>query len=152
MSTQANNVPANDPALADLIAAIESSGDSAAIRFERRVFNRITDSGYTPILARIQSAHRCSSDTARALYSLSYGRYQIMGFNLWGNVIQYGGTYLDFIVNPNLQKSVFFSFLTSIHQNVTAESLEDETARNAFAIAYNGSTTYADKIQAELTK
>lgn len=146
MSTQANIMPANDPALADLIARIESSRNSHAIRFERKTFARITNQGYTPVLSTIQAIHHCSSDTARVLYSMSFGFYQIMGFNLWGRALQYDKDAFSFIDSPADQKTMFFKFLDSIHQNITVDSLRDETSRNAFAIAYNGSTAYADKI------
>lgn len=130
-----------------IIARIESRGNYSAIRFERRVFNAITNAGGNKITDRIRSIHSCSQDTAKVLYSMSFGAYQIMGFNIWG-ILEYSHKYIDFINDKSAQNNCFQSFLL---QKAIAFSPE-EMARDPdkalkFAIRYNGSPNYATLIK-----
>lgn len=150
---QASNVP-NAPVratrtTADIIASIESSNADWAIRFERRAFAAITNKGGNDTTAKIQRVHHCSADTARMLYATSFGRYQIMGFNLWG-ILRYSMTYAEFIADPDAQADAFNAFLIVKGIQYSPADLMDAVKRRNFALRYNGSAKYADRILAEL--
>lgn len=147
MSNPANAVPTTAESLLRVIKLIESSNNMGAIRFERKVFNRITDAGYTPALSNIQKANHCSSDTARAIYSMSWGAYQIMGFNLYGD-LKLSIPIFDYLKDYCMQDELAWAFINDVKKiGYSVDELKnDEIKRNHFAVTYNGSSNYAINI------
>lgn len=146
MSNEASIVPSQYNATLSIIKHIESGGDMGAMRFERKVFNRITNGGYTPILSKIQSANHCSSDTARVIYSMSFGGYQIMGFNLYGD-LGLNISIAKFLNDYCEQDQKVWDFLNWKKIAYTADDLKnDQIKRDHFAVTYNGSTNYSANI------
>lgn len=146
MSNQAIIVPSSVETLCSLIKSIESGGDMGAIRFERKVFNRITDKGTTPVLMAIQKANKCSSDTARLIYSTSWGGYQVMGFNLYDR-INIGVSIASYLKDYCLQDETFYQFIQMKNIIYSIDELKnDQVKRDHFALTYNGSTDYSIKI------
>jgi hypothetical protein len=154
MSTQASDVPMGsvvtvtdgkaDPQLASIQRLVESSNNYHATRFERKVFNRITDQGTTPLLLVIQRCNACSMDTARVIYSTSYGAYQIMGFNLYSKTIGWQGTVQNYMNDSVAQDNAYYHFLKANQIEYTWQMLKQQPALlNKFAVTYNGSTIYA---------
>lgn len=131
--------------IADIIARIESHGDTHALRFEPLVYARASSvpPASRPTLERIAKLHKCSVATAAMLYSTSWGTRQIMGFNIWGPE-QYGGTLYDFLADDEAQIRVFYAFLRRVDlQDITPEQLaKSQQARLKFSMAYNGSIAY----------
>lgn len=138
-------------AVPDLISHIESTGFPYAYRFEPVTFANLRNGAMTyehaQIVKKIQQIHLCNETSAQVIYSSSYGLYQIMGFNLYGqlNCIQPFGEFLE---TPNIQTLYFETLLVKMDlQNITALDLAtDPDARHKFAVAYNGSSVYADAI------
>lgn len=127
------------PTLDQVVSAVESGGNQFAVRFERGIFNRITNQGTSPCVDRIIKIHHCSDDTARSIYATSYGLYQIMGFNLYSK-LSCTVPYMDFLNDRVLQLQMFAAFLKFNNMlNFTVETLvSDPVALNKFSAAYNG--------------
>lgn len=147
MVNQAKNVPVDDR-LRRIIRSIESSDNNHAMRFERKVFNRVTNAPNSLIESAIVKANSCTYDTARVIYSMSWGAYQIMGFNLYsGNSIARDFSIIDFLIDLPLQDCVFDNFCISRGINYRVdEMLNDPAKLKQFAVTYNGSESYADLI------
>jgi hypothetical protein len=127
--------------LAQVVAQTESRGNPWAVRFEPAVYARylaVDDQTATAIGAQIrefEQIHGCSPDTARVLLSSSWGRYQIMGFNLGQHVLQ-------FAADPDSQDAKFIVFCQRLGvtdaQMADASWLIDDAAGMDFATRYNG--------------
>lgn len=142
-------MPSVDVSTGAIISRIESRGQYYAMRFERRVFNAITNAGGNAITEKIRTLHSCSQDTAKVIYSSSFGAYQIMGFNLYG-MLEYQGKFIDFMLNKQVQNDLFQSFLISKGIAFSPSELLDEANRMRFALRYNGAKTYAALIKNSL--
>lgn len=85
--------------LSEVIAYVETKNDPHAMRFEEKVYERyrlFIDRPKAPegaILENIRSAHafknnlRCSWHTAAMVAATSWGKHQVMGFNLYADHI-----------------------------------------------------------------
>jgi hypothetical protein len=138
MSTQVTPPPC-DPALARVIAMIESSGNAHAMRFEP---------AFVPDAASQLEAERyngVNSATARVLCAMSFGLYQIMGANLYDLGLACG--VVDYMNNPVMQLAFFTKYLNTRALNFKLSNLlSNPTDLHTFAIHYNGSAAYADAI------
>lgn len=127
--------------LAKAIASVESDGRWDAIRFEPHVYERALRA---PIgrkaISRLMHGHGLlSRDTYRVLWSSSWGRFQIMGFNLWGDICSYDGHFADFLKNHDAQEAALLNFLRANKINYSlAELIADREKLNDFARKYNG--------------
>ncbi len=133
--------------LAKVIASIESSNNPRALRFEPAVFRDITSRALIdPIENEIMSLHECDHDTASVIYSTSFGLFQIMGFNIWGD-LDYNKTFFDFVSDETAQYNMFEKFLT---ENQIAFDLSDllnnKDNLDRFSTVYNGSVSYGVSI------
>ena len=141
--------------VSDLISHIESSGNAYAYRFEPTVYKNLSTGALTPehleIVQNIMSIHRCSQSSAMVIYSSSYGLYQIMGFNLYGQ-LNCNVSIFKFCNDPISQTVLFGDLLT--HMNLFGFTVDDlakePDSRLSFAMHYNGSAVYADAIIAAL--
>jgi hypothetical protein len=126
------------PSTLSIIQRIESSGgplDNFALRFEPRVYSGAKD-GNT--LTRISARNHCTFETARVLYSMSFGAFQMMGFNLYGflNIQIPIGEYLS---RTTIQDQTFAEFCFKKHIAYTGVELRyDSQKRSHFADVYNG--------------
>jgi hypothetical protein len=142
-----------DPKLSAAIAAIESSGDPWATRFEPALYWRQQWMHRPSTIGEIMTACRCNAATARVIYCTSFGLYQIMGFNLYGacNVRVSAGEYMS---NAALQNDALASFLRTAGFAATADDLlRDNKLLMHFATMYNGVgnvANYANKLKAAL--
>lgn len=143
--------------LADLVAFIESRGSNSAIRFEPDTYNKFTDpkcvvpKEATTILARIQTANKCSVHTAAMIYSSSWGKFQLMGFSVYADA-DFSMPVGEFLACQSVQLARFGSFLkrNGLFNYTPAMLAADQQARSHFAIAYNGSIAYVNAIVAAL--
>lgn len=137
-------VPSIDSRLAAIIRLTESSQNPFAIRFERKTFNNITNRGdINPTLARIMQFNHCSADTARAIYSMSWGAYQEMGFNIYNAKFGYTGPIITFANDLDAQTDMYALFLQDDGINWAWDSFKNDSVKlDQFAVKYNGSTDY----------
>lgn len=154
MST--NSVPTTPaPTLFQVIAWVETKHNSMALRFEPATYEKLsvnrTDS-QKQIIANIMKKNACSWGTALMIYSTSWGETQLMGFNIYGPSVDYQGNVVNFCMSETAQKSGFDLFLKQVKlSDIAVDKLAvSKVTRMRFALAYNGSPTYADEIVAAL--
>lgn len=126
-------------ALETVLATVESDTRQLAIRFEDALFMR-PDRHNKFTIQRIKAIHKISTATATMLYCTSFGLYQLMGFNLWGESLNYKGTFADFLNTTADQDAMLKKFLTTISMSqLTGSDLHDTVKREKLARYYNGS-------------
>jgi len=133
---------ANSIGIADVIAWVESKGDGMAYRFEPLQYAKTQvpgNSAMTQIVSQIQKIHNCSLQSARVIYSSSFGRYQIMGFNLYGQ-LKVTDCFGLFLNGDSLQLQAFNTFLAQ--KQLSQYSIYDlacsKVKRELFGKIYNG--------------
>jgi hypothetical protein len=130
-----------DPTLAAIIRAVESSNNYSALRFEPGMY-ALANPGMAGLSLCMQK-NACNDETAKVLLSMSFGAYQIMGFNLWGglNCEQSAASFLNDAI---AQDNVFSAFLDKNDIAYSwAEMKVNPACLNHFAVNYNGSGSYA---------
>lgn len=146
---QANTVP--NVSLSDLIGWIESRHNRFAVRFERGTFNAITNKGDDAIVAAIKRIHGCSWDTARCIYSMSFGEFQIMGFNLYGS-LEYAEPFTRYLGDSAAQRGCFNAFVLQKGIAYSPYDLLTLINKQRLAKFYNGSLDYVKQIDAALKR
>lgn len=140
--------------LESIISDIESAGNRFAMRFEPHVFARTGEGKYGVMVSLAKERNKCSFDTARVIVSMSYGAYQIMGFNLYDpHVIDYPKSVGAFLSDDMVQAGTFRAFCQRRNIYFPVKDLYDESVRLRFAEVYNGPATphaYAKKIASRL--
>lgn len=132
--------------LSDVIAQVESGGDDAAVRFESRLYAKWTVVDPTPgtqhardeITATIEAGHRCTLSTARMIACTSWGRYQLLGMNIYG-LCKCVVPVVHFIESAELQRDCLATFLCQRGIDFTLEEIvADPAKREKFISRYNG--------------
>ena len=118
--------------LSEVVAQVESSGNPLAMRYEPawNPQNEMNAQHYA-------TGGWIDEPTAAMICKTSWGKYQIMGDNLYG-ALGYGGTIVEFLNNPLCQLRYFQAFLRMIGFSDTEFSLMTEAEKVAFGAAYNG--------------
>lgn len=127
--------------LYDVISLVESSQMNTAIRFEPGIYARPTFN--QGIIDRIARANHCTQATAKVIYSTSWGAIQMMGFNLYDPAYDYQKSVGEYMNSPLDQQSIFIRFCR--RKNIAIDPIDlagSHTARNHFALMYNGSPEY----------
>jgi len=128
--------------LSDVVAQVESSNCPGAIRYEP---------GYQPSALGIGQAARFATGswmdnaTAQIIAKTSFGRFQIMGDNLY-NAMQYTGTIWDFVAWPAKQLEIFNLFIQRGKFKDAPFAGLVKSELDAFALYYNGARVYADSL------
>ena len=128
--------------LSDCVAQVESSNNSGAFRYEP---------GYQPSAFGVYHATKFATGswidnlTAETIAKCSYGRFQVMGDNLY-NAMQYSKSIWHFVATPQDQLDIFNEFLTRGHfKDMPFEGMVRSEVV-AFALYYNGAAVYADSL------
>ena len=142
-----------DNKLLEALARIESSGSQYAIRFEPATYLRKLAFDKT-IIQNIIKYNHCSRETAFAIYSTSYGAWQLMGFNIYNNncEVSVGEYFADRALQ---EKSVGVYLKQRGLEKITAQDLLDQKVRENFARKYNGPGNipdYSSKLLASIQK
>ena len=131
-----------DPALAKVIRQIESfGGNPQAIRFEPGVYSwEVNVFNRTATVQNIASIHQCTQATAHVLFSMSFGMYQEMGFNLWDrSQMLCKDTFYDFVADDDAQHAAFAGYLTFHDIDYTlADMLADQAKMDHWVKIWNG--------------
>ncbi len=135
--------------LFQLISHIESQANLYALRFEPTVYAK--RSYFSDEIARnIVIRNHCTPDTALVISSTSWGMIQIMGFNLYAGDA-FRKSVGEFLESLPEQKQFFERFVNERHINYSVPDLHYDNKRKKFALDYNGSVLYVDKINKALT-
>lgn len=132
--------------LMSVIADVESGGNDAAMRFEPGTFARWQDAIQkmapvkNDILGVIARVHNCDDATAAMIAATSWGRFQIMGFNLYAQGSPVAGYRVcDFLAHGSLQTLAFRDFLDRNHLPAAYSAVfRDHVSLLDFAQRYNG--------------
>ena len=127
--------------LAAVISQVESGDNPYRLRFEPAIFARWATPNATElqIMGRIQQIHDCSRDTARMIAATSWGRYQILGENLYDFVCGLQTDVFSFVEDDEAQAACFEAFIRNRGVAFTLEQIEaDRTMREQFIATYNG--------------
>lgn len=107
--------------LSKIIAHVESNNDQYAIRFESNLYAKLVN---TRLIKKITSINTCSKETAFMITATSWGKYQILGSNLYTfcNLNKPIGVYL---CDTTLQDATFEEFLRykKIDVNATLQNI-----------------------------
>lgn len=128
--------------LSDCVAQVESANNPLAMRYEP---------DYLPTLTSIQLTQKFASNgymdtiTARMIASTSWGKFQIMGANLY-SVLKYEDTIVSFLSDVGSQLAAFQSFIAHLGFTDGPFKHMSETALLKFARLYNGSEVYAQSL------
>ena len=127
--------------LASVIAQVESGTQDDRLRFEPGLYadwGGPLSTARRNVVAAIGVAHKCSADTAVMIATTSWGRYQILGENIY-SVCQYKGSVFAFVAFSDHQQTCFSDFLAARGIAFTLTDLVmDRTKREQFITHYNG--------------
>lgn len=141
--------------LTDVIAWVETKDNCKLFRFEPATYAKLSTAQndvQKQILSSIQKANLCSLSTALMIYSTSWGRCQLMGFNLYAPQVGCVETIADVLANQTHEQDTYFTKLVNWQNLVlTPQQLSVPAERLFFARKYNGADSYADLIKASLT-
>lgn len=127
--------------LSEVVAQVESSGNLLAMRYEP---------AWTP-QNEMNAQHYATGGwidepTAAMICKTSWGKYQIMGDNLYG-ALGYNGTLVDYLNSPIRQLKYFQAFLRTIGFSDVDFGTMTPSEKVAFGSAYNGNgPVYADSL------
>ncbi len=129
--------------LSDCVAYVESSFNPLAMRFEP---------AWQPSQEAVDAITRhavngyMDGPTGRVIAATSWGKYQIMGQNLY-TTCGYGGTINSYLNDENgVQYETFKKFLASIGFEDGPFNPSNAPFNRRFAIAYNGSPVYSQSL------
>lgn len=135
LKQSANRAPTT---IAELIALAESDNNSQAIRYEP-AFN--SDAA---TIEKCRKANNCNSATAAQLCKMSFGKYQMMAYNLY--FYGYSKSVFDFVNSDNDQLQAFTSFLVRRGINFSLNDILTNPAILAkFSRTYNGNAELYSK-------
>lgn len=117
--------------LAQLIAQVESNGNSLAVRFEPAHHSAEN------FVAKMQELAKCNFVTAQILCAMSWGSFQIMGDNLVALGLSVSP--FEYLHDEIMQCDFFSRFCATDHISLTLDDvLTDVSKRQLFARLYNG--------------
>jgi len=134
--------------LSRLIANVESNDNQWALRFEPGTYMSAgSNDKAAQIFASIIEVHACSRTTAQMIYSTSWGKYQLMGFNLYGPMKLTTLPVGQFLAFPKYQDSAFLKFLVTRKYDDLEVPLGDDDWMEVFARWYNGPANVAGYVK-----
>ena len=107
--------------IAKIIAEVESNSFQYAIRFEPHIYIFLKNRKNPQILKKIVELNKCSYETAKMIYSSSWGMYQIMGFNIY--MKGYYKSIGEFLASKDEQYNVLQEFLKQFWIKYNCEAL-----------------------------
>lgn len=116
--------------LSQLVAHTESNDDQNAIRFEPACSPR------AELIAGMAHVANCSMATAKVLCMMSWGKYQIMGYNLIA--LGLACNPIAYCANVPMQDDFFGRFTHGYKEVTSLDIVQNATTREAFARFYNG--------------
>ncbi len=129
--------------LSDVVRQTESAGNAHAIRFEPGVYER--QHAQAAVL-KFASGSLISQPTARALGAMSFGHYQIMGYNIYGKC-GYTKSLAEYLTSPQDQLDTFHKFIAPHYRDDDFHVMSaNRFDLDDFSRFYNGSVIYAEAL------
>jgi hypothetical protein len=140
-----------DDVLAAIIRNVESSGRLSAVRFEPGIHNSLAQlDSNLPLIEKIAGFNACNIDTAKIIFSSSFGLWQMMGFNVYS--YEFDNPILKFWESELVQRSIYDAFIVRNDINFSwREMLGDRTKLEKFARIYNGPANVSQYISSMYT-
>ncbi len=140
--------PSTDNALAAIIRNVESGCRLSAIRYEPGIFASLAQAeSNAPLIQKIAGINACDIETAKIIFSTSYGLWQEMGFNIYS--LGYDLPILQFWQSQTDQRRIYDAFIVKNGVNFSwSEMLTDQTKMEEFARVYNGPADIPEYIAA----
>lgn len=131
--------------LSDVVAEVESGGLLHAVRFEPELYDRLLRRVDEPAVAAVfRTCRRChgwpgwvSTQTVAVILSCSWGRYQILGWNLYAHML-YKGPVWAYLLDQDAQYRSFEGFIGTFGMTDVEFGRLDDEALMRFARYYNG--------------
>jgi hypothetical protein len=138
-----------------VIAQIESGMKPHAMRFDRRLFNVLSQELHELGQARADArfARHCNScdiDTALVICSTRYGLFQLSGSQIYGPDLRLDAPIASFLGNAELQGEAVRRLLAARRVDYSPAALAVHEGRLRFAAAFRGSATYAEQLRLAL--
>lgn len=134
--------------LKEIIKQIESSNNLQAVRFEPLFYQKLKEKKINDkAIQKIKQLHKCNTNTAYMIAAVSWGLYQIMGYNLYFYDLT-EKTVFEYLFDEAEQEKSFEKFTQIKNINFTIEELKtDHEKIRKFAKYYNGNIEgYSRKI------
>lgn len=97
--------------LSQCISLVESNDNPDAIRFEPELYLNCPD-WITNTISNIAEKNICSTDTAKMIACSSWGKYQILGANIYAQ--GFANNIMDFVFDGDQsQETIFNKFITT---------------------------------------
>lgn len=140
-----------DVTLCTIIGWIESRNDVHALRFELTVYEHVNETIDRDLLNIIKTINKCTFETAKIIFSMSFGAYQIMGFNLYDPALcECIVPIASYLNNAVLQDTTFNRYVYKRNIAYAPVQLLNKDNAIQFARVYNGSESYAQNIKSAL--
>ncbi len=129
--------------LSDCVAQVESANNPLAMRYEL---------DYIPTFNSILLTQKFATNgymdtiTARIIASTSWGKYQIMGANLYAG-LKYEDTLFSYLSDAGVQLVTFQDFIKHLGFTDGPFAMMGEASLLKFARLYNGSEVYAESLK-----
>lgn len=136
--------------LSDCVAEVESSNSPYAMRFEA---NYTVSNGAARQIQKYATACYMDQNTALNIGRTSWGRFQIMGANLY-TMLKCQAPIVHFLEDDEMQLNFFNAFCENIgFENSDFQNyLDNPDELLSFARCYNGSEIYAESLKAAFEK
>ena len=130
------------PTLDAVIAQVESSNNPRCLRFEDHLYgvwsSPLKTGVQNTVLANIRRLNVCSLPTAEMIACTSWGRYQLLGQNLY-DPCRCQLDIVSYLYGEDEQRNCFDLFLKSRRIDFTLDQIvADEPTRTHFITVYNG--------------
>lgn len=127
-----------DNTLAAIVRNVESGCHLSAIRYEPVIFASLAQAeSNAPLIQKIAGINACDIETAKIIFSTSFGFWQEMGFNIYS--LGYQLPILQFWQDQSAQRDIFDKFIVKNGINFSwSDMLSDQKKMEEFARVYNG--------------
>lgn len=137
-----------DNTLAAIVRNVESGCHLSAIRYEPGIFASLAQAkSNAPLIQKIAGINACDIETAKIIFSSSFGFWQEMGFNIYS--LGYDLPILQFWQSQTDQRAIYDAFIKKRSINFSwSEMLADQAKMEEFARVYNGPADISEYIAA----
>lgn len=98
----------------EIVAYVESNNNRFAFRFEESLYKRFDFKKTNKRIFKIvKKIHQCSDNSAKVILYCSWGKYQILGINLY-DICSLSKTVFEYLFDESLQDLTFQIFMSKV--------------------------------------